>query len=346
MEREQAEKSSFLRYLLLTILGGFIGLPFSFIILSDVATRMNLTSLMPPLGITETFEIIIIFFVVGIVYSTAASLVLGRRRIVAPLYVQFCTSLLLILVVLLSFFLLKRTEGVLMLYSGSVYLLLALSVNLTVGLAQTPLVVYLAGKSGGREFIKVKSMTIASSLHNVSSLFSRLEVKKALNIVGSKQFEGYTVYDCKMTGGSTLHIVVGEDPRNKDWSQLAIIRYKVGYYGMVKGERDESLEFILRPVDVALESEGIAKVEEQGKEAEMAGVEYILSTMKGRLKSWSEIKGYEKATLLTILFIFLIIIFIKYIGIIPELLFDVLVFFSSIAFLLYSVQFLLLQKSD
>lgn len=235
-------QENIIRYLALVVLGAGINFTMGFAVLTSGLTAMfqspiqTLSSTIP-----QTASILAIsYFLIGVVYSTVASLASRPKTIISPLYIQIITATF---VPILATFLLAtlKLNPPPDLLTGSAFALslffFALMIFFVTGIGQTAVVKYLVGLNGTKEDVDSFELTINSKLKDVLKVLKDVNVREALNLnknddrqIGEHSF----VLRTPLGGGKQFFIAVSEDSEDKTKTQLSTVSYKQTYYGIIK----------------------------------------------------------------------------------------------------------------
>jgi len=330
---------------ILIILGGLVNTPFLLYILYSIFPSLLIFIRIPLLLPNNIIVLSIVYFFLGIIYCTSATLLSRPKKIISPIYTQFVSFVLLYLFVIVRMYYIG-IAGNLYLFNASILLVLILSLSSAFGLAQTPLLRFLTGVNGNREDLNIKSFTVNARIDSLSSLFQQLEVAKALNIKGSKRLDSGIIYQLDNAADKVKKILILRDPDYEGRTQVAIAQYKIGYFAIERLKEDES-NAIIRPLELALQHANYEVLE--GYEASVA--EEILSreslkATEPALVSWDSLHGYEKTTLISLSAIILILFLMWYFVQLSVIYFYLLLSLFGSSLLFFFIQFGLKKHFD
>ncbi len=344
MRLAATSKTGFKSFILI-MLGGLVNIPFMLYILYTVFPSLLLLIRIPVLLPSNLIVLSIIYFFLGIIYCTSATLLSRPKRIISPIYTQFVSFALIYLIIVVRMHEMG-ISGNLFLFNASITLVIVLSLSSAFGLAQTPLLRFLVGLKGNRDDLNLKSFVVNARIDSLSTLFQQFEVAKALNIRDSKKLDSGIMYEVDSTQDRVKKIIILKDPDNEERTQVAIAQYKVGYFAIERLNEDEA-NATLRPLELALQHAGYEVFEDsKATLAEEILSRESLGAIAPALVSWGSLQGYKKTVLISLSAIILILFMMWYfVQISVVYLFLLLSLFGS-SLLLFFIQFGLKKRFD
>ncbi|MEM3638187.1 MAG: hypothetical protein QXX17_07490 [Conexivisphaerales archaeon] len=260
------------------------------------------------------------------------------KIVISPIYVQFVTFTIVFLLFFLKIYT-ASVAGSLLLLDSSVSLLVFLSLTMSFGLAQTPLVRYLCGVKGTEGDLSIRSYLVNSDIGSVASVLQRFDVAKALDLKDSRRTEYGIIYELNSSSADTFRrILLTEDAEEAGKSQIAVIAYRLTYFS-IERVSDEDFSKTTRPLELALQQAAFEVEEGKGIQAAEALTSQLLRMTSPSLVPWKLLSAYQKITLSSLSVVLVTLLLVRNIFIIPDVYFYLLTALVSISLLFFFFQF-------
>jgi hypothetical protein len=232
-------ETSAVRYLVTLLLGAAINFTIGIgVILSSLnalvyTPAQTLTSQSP---IPQSVILLVTFyFIIGIIYATAASLSFQPKRIVSPLYVQIISAAF-VPILIASLQLLKPVaDWVTVSALALVYFLISFVMFFIAGVGQTAIVRYLVGLNGTKENTRSLGLTVDGKIDEVLKVLRTYDFEEALAVVEQRKIgRHFYLFAALPNAKERLFIVIIADPKDDQKTELATVSYTQTYYGIFK----------------------------------------------------------------------------------------------------------------
>jgi hypothetical protein len=241
------------------------------------------------------------YFIVGIVFSTSASLSFHPKRIVSPLFVQIITS---------GFFGILAAFGVsttnvnppidFLTAAAVTFLLFIFSLVLfsAAGIGQTMVVKYLVGLNGTKEDTNTFRLTINGKIEDVSKILAERSVREALSLDENRDIISGKNCRCFRTplgARQQLLIAIMEDASDPKKTHLATVSYKQTFYAIMKSgdvleeQRKETIKAVLLKGGYGFSEE------DDNLRTQSIAYRHGLSVTESKLASFRSMPPYSRA---------------------------------------------------
>jgi len=276
----------------------------------------------------------IVYFLVGAIYSTAASLALRPKRIINPIFVQLVTgSFVPVLVFYLVILAVPLISIGLAVFVAFITFLLALAMFMSAGLGQFLLVKYLVGLNGTKNDTRSSTLVLDSKLERVLEVLDTGPVHTAFGTELQMRKDNFKIFRTNPKASEQFYLLVMGDSQNGEKTQLATVAYRLGLFGITVGEGkvlDEMRSNALRQV---LSDKGIVVSDGDATDALTRAYDYALEPTRTKffgLRSESPHLGF---VLVGIVLMFSLTTVLWKLGILPLDLYETFLILSGLALL-------------
>lgn len=332
-------KTSSLRQIVLIFLGVGInfsaGLGLMFSSLSVLASSPSVLTQQATLA-TQAIVLALNYFLIGVIYSTIASLSLHPKRIISPIYTQILTASFV--PILIAFLLVTQGQYPnLLTFTVAMlgYFTLSLIIFLAVGIGQTPIVRYLVGLNGTKEDTLSFGLLIDAKLKDILKILRNEEVQYALDIgyerkISNKAFVFRTNPDYQ--DQFFISVVSNSDDENKTF--LAGVLYEQTYYGISKVLQNHLSDMKLYELKKALQNANISFSEDNSETSALRlACVYALRVTESKLLIFRSLPFHLKAVGLGISLMTVLMLVLWYFKYITIDLFETFLVFAGLAVL-------------
>jgi len=240
--KRMKEQRTTIRSIVLIFLGAGINFTFGYAVMLSSLNAMIQSPLQTiASNIPQTTVLLaIVYFLVGIIYSTCTSLAFQPKRIISPIYNQIITaSFVPVLVIYILATVPRNPPMDLVTGSGTTLglFILSLVIFLLAGIGQTFVVKSLVGLNGTKEDVNSFGLIINGKFSDVLKALKKPDVREVLRIPkeeDSKRGERSYVFRTPDGSNEQLFIAVIEDSQDNTKTQLATVSYRQTYYGIGK----------------------------------------------------------------------------------------------------------------